>query len=164
MEKCDGLEDIQEMKKEYAKLKQKYELPDFDSLAEDFDIEKACEKPNTFLLRDIRKAIGEKISAYFHLFENFLNPSNSSLFIFSLLKGVEEIDRDKIKKIYKRIGKLQIPSMKADTIYSEQAEADYLKLVYSEWQELKQDIFKILDRFESNFDIENNHVSKGYFG
>lgn len=152
------------MRKEYVKIKDKYGLPEFDSLAEDFDIEKACEKNTSFLLRDIRRTINEKISAYFHLFENFLNPANSSLYVFSLLKNVSEDDRKVIREIYNGISKLQIPSMKADTIYSEKAEADFIILAFNEWQVLKKQIFELMEKFEKGFDDEVSGVSKGYFG
>ena len=76
--------DIQEIEKEYNPLKEKYNLPEFKKLAEDFDIEKVVEKETSFLLREIRRAIAEKISAYLHLFETLVNPASPPVFVFNL--------------------------------------------------------------------------------
>ena len=97
---------------DYDKLKQKYKLPEFDKLAEDFDIEKITEKESSFLIREIRRAINEKLSAYMHLFETFLNPTATPMFVFSILRGINEDDKGKIKDIYKTLSKLQIKVMK----------------------------------------------------
>ncbi|MGC9310054.1 MAG: hypothetical protein ACP5D2_05165, partial [Candidatus Nanoarchaeia archaeon] len=108
-----------EKKQQYSKLKEKYSLPDFQSLAEEFDIEKIGEKESSFLIRDIRKVIGEKINAYLNLFETFLNPSQSSMFVFSLLRNIKEKETKQIKEMHKKLAKMQLELMKLDTIYSE---------------------------------------------
>ncbi|MEK0348131.1 MAG: hypothetical protein QQN44_07365, partial [Nitrosopumilus sp.] len=70
----------------YNELKQKHDLPEFKRLAEDFDIEKISDKEPLFLIREIRRAINEKITAYINLFENLINPNAPPMFIFSILR------------------------------------------------------------------------------
>ena len=74
-----------DLKKAYLDLQQDHTLPEFTKLAEDFDIEKIQDKETSFLLREIRRAINEKITAYIHLFENLINPNAPPMFIFSIL-------------------------------------------------------------------------------
>jgi hypothetical protein len=71
-------------------------------LSEDFDIEKVLEKEG-FLLRNIRRAISEKIVAYLHFFETLINPSSPPMFVFSFLKNLNEKDKQGIKDCYKKI-------------------------------------------------------------
>lgn len=157
--------DIEELKKEYEKLKEKYNLPDFRQLAEDFDIEKITDKElGSFILRDIRRAVDEKISAYLHLFENLVNPALAPVFLFSFLKNVDEEERKKIKEVYKALSKMQLESIKIDTIYNENSEADFIKNIFKEWQSLKKEIHRIIEKFDKSLEESNNSNKTEYFG
>lgn len=153
---------IEKLKKNYRELAKKYNLPEFEKLAEDFDIEN-IEKGSSFVLRDVRRAINEKLSAYLHLFEMFLNPGNSPMFIFSMLKNVGDSDKKEIKEIYKILVKSTAEVMKLDTIYNEKKEAEFISNTSKEWNELKHKILELFKRFD-NIDLNNNISSNGYFG
>lgn len=158
MEK-DSLEEFQ---KSYEDLKEKYGLPNFDSLAEDFDIEKVAEKNSNFLLREIRRAISEKITVYLHLFETFSNPSNAPMYIFSLLKSIS--DKEDISRIYKRLAYYNLKNFKLDVLYSENREADFINEISKEWPDLKKDMGDVAEIFEEKFDKDINIKKQGYFG
>ncbi len=159
MEKNERLEKLQE---NYEELKRKYGLPDFESLAEDFDIEKVAEKESKFLLREIRRAVSEKITAYLHLFETFSNPSNAPMYIFSLLKMIS--DKEEISNIYKRLAYFNLKNFKLDVLYDENKEADFIKEISKEWQDLKKRIGEIAELFEEKFDKDIDIKKQGYFG
>ncbi|MEA3248316.1 MAG: hypothetical protein U9Q73_01280 [Nanoarchaeota archaeon] len=148
----------------YDKLKQKYKLPKFDKLLEDFDIEKTIEKEPTFLVREIRRTINEKLSAYTHLFETLINSTTTPMFIFSALRKIDEDTKEKIKDVYKRLSKLQIKSIKLDTIYSEKSEAEFINIAFDEWQNLKEIINGIIEKLEENIREDNSSRERGYFG
>ena len=148
----------------YNELKQKHSLPEFKILAEDFDIEKIAEKESNFLIREIRRIINEKLSAYMHLFETLINPSAPPMFIFSVLRGIKEEDKESIREIYKKLSKLQIEVMKLDTIYSEQGEIKFIKDTFAEWQDLKKTIYKIIENLDENIEKDDTSKNRGYFG
>ena len=148
----------------YNELKRQHDLPEFKKLAEDFDIEKISEKEPLFLMREIRRTINEKLSAYVHLFETLINPSAPPMFIFSALRGIKENEKGKLKEIYKKLSKLQIWVMKLDTIYSEQEEIKFVRDSFSEWQDLKKGIYEIIEKFDSNLEKDEVSKSRGYFG
>jgi len=147
----------------YNELKQKHGLPEFKILAEDFDIEKITEKESNFLIREIRRTINEKLSAYMHLFETLINPSAPPMFIFSVLRGIREEDKESIKEIYKKLSRLQIEVMKLDTIYSEREEVEFVKDTFAEWQDLKKTIYKIIENLDENVEKEDNSKKRSYF-
>jgi len=147
----------------YNELKQKHDLPEFRKLAEDFDIEKISDKESMFLIREIRRTIGEKISAYSHLFETLINPSSPPMFIFSALRGINEEDKEKIKGIYEKMAKLQIEVMKLDTIYSEESEVKFVKKSFNQWQELKKEIYEIIQKFDEVIEKEDVSKKRSYF-
>ena len=158
------MECIDEIKQEYNKLKPKYKLPEFNQLAEDFDIEKTSEKQSSYLLREIRRMMNEKISAYIHLLEAFLNPSGPPMFIFTILKNSSEEEKEAIKEIYKKLAKLQLNAIKLDTIYNEKNEANFIITANQIWSEIKQKSYDLFEKFENKFEEDNSSKKRGYFG
>ena len=157
-------ENLNKIKKDFKKIGKKYKLPKFEELAREFDIEKIAEKETSFLLRDVRRAINEKISAYLHLFETLINPSSPPLFIFSILKNLEEKEQKIMKEIYSKLVKFQLKVLGLDTIYNEKEEAQFIKNVYHEWQKLKIQIHSLFEGFDKKFRENNTSVKKGYLG
>lgn len=152
-----------DLKKEYGVLKEKYGLPSFDEISEDFDIEKLDDKETSHLMREIRRVLMDKLSAYLNLFENLVNPSGPPMFIFSALRSMDNSNKPKLREIYKRLSKIQIGSMKLDTIYNEDLEAKFVKDIFSSWQEIKKEIYTVFDDFDKNFDKENGSKESRYF-
>ena len=150
--------------KEYDLLKGKYGLPEFDLIARDFDAEKILEKETNFIVREVRIAIGEKISSYLHLFETLINPSAPPMFIFAVLRNLNSENKEVIKKIYKRLSKFQVEMMKLDTIYDETKEVLYVNGAVKEWQNLKVEIYNLIENLEKGLEEDNGSKNRGYFG
>lgn len=150
--------------KEYEKLQEKYNIPSFESLAEDFDVEKIFEKESTFVIREIRRAINEKLSTYLHFLENLINPNSSPMFVYSVIRNLSTDDKSKIKKMYEKLSSYQIEIMKLDTIYNEENEAKFVKETYNVWQELKTEIYDIILQLEKSSKEGMKSKERGYFG
>ena len=149
---------------EYEKLREKFGLPELGALEEDFDVEKVGEKKSEFLVREIRRVMSEKLSLYLHFFETLINPGASPMFVFSLIRGIDEEGKVKIKELYKKLSVTQIDSMKLDVIYSEDGEVEFVKRVFEMWQVLKKEIFAIIEKVGEDFGKENGVEKRGYFG
>ena len=93
---------LEKIKKEYEIFKQKYNLPDFDKINEDFQIEKAAEPETEILLKEIRRYMFDKISNYMRFMESLLSPVNASIFTFSILKSLNSEDKKNIEEVYKK--------------------------------------------------------------
>jgi hypothetical protein len=158
------MENKEEFKEKYILLKEKYGLPTFIQLAEDFDIEKIMEVENSFLLREIRRTIHEKLSAYLQLFETLLNPVSPPMFIFSILRGIGSEEKEKIKEIYKKLSKLQLFVMRLDTFYKEENEANYVKDSFSDWQDIKHELTGLIKKLEEGLEQNNDPKKGGYLG
>ena len=147
----------------YNELAQKHNLPEFKNITEDFDIEKIQDKESTLLIREVRRTINEKITAYIHLFETLINPNSPPMFVFSILRNISTEDKETIKKIYKALSRTQIEVMKLDTVYSEADEIKFINETFIVWQELKQTIYKLIERFESSFEEDDSTKKRSYF-
>lgn len=91
---------LNELKKEYNKFKENYKLPDFSEMNKVFDIEEICTETD-FLLRRIRRIVSERISGLLRFIELILNPNNSPIFIFKLIKKMNEGDKKSLVKFMK---------------------------------------------------------------
>jgi hypothetical protein len=158
----DEVRSSDDFESEYAALKEQYGLPDFTALAEGFDIEKRAEKDSSFLAREIRRAIAEKLSAYLQLFEMLINPTSPPLFVFSILKNVKDEHRIEIRAMYKKLAELQVVIMRLDTVYSEKEEVEFIKKAFSQWQELKGKVLDIVDLFDGSFENGDGTRTRDY--
>ena len=161
MEKENKLE---KLKEEYSKLQKKYDLPPFENLNEDFNIEKAAEVETEYIIREVRKFLVDKFSNYMRFIENLLNPVNVPMFVFSTVKAMTIEDRKKLAEIYKKMAKVEIDLVEVDISFSEEKEAKFIKDAYRVWQEVKEGITDTLISIKKNWDSKFETNNKGYFG
>lgn len=152
------------VKEDYKKIEEKFNLPPFEKMMEDFDMEKLSEKEEGYMVRDVRRIVAEKIGAYMHLFEMLMNPSSPPMFVFSFMKNLSEQDKKVIKEVYKELSKIQIITIKLDTIYDEKKEADFIKKTNANWQILKKKVYALAETFEKEFEKNAETKEKSYFG
>lgn len=135
---------LNEIKKRYAPLMAKYKLPSFSELNKEFEIEKVQEHETEFMLREVRKDVGEKIGAFLRFLETILNPVVAPVFILNSLKNLDNRDKELIKKNYEIMVELEIKAISLDVEYGEKKEAEFIKEAYKKWQDVKPDIKEII--------------------
>jgi hypothetical protein len=156
-------EDQFDFEAEYEGLRKKHNMPDFEALAKDFDIEKIADKETVFLAREIRRSINEKIISYIHLFETLINPNVPPMFVFKILKNMSSQEKESIQEFYKILSRTQLEIMKLDTIYSEENEIRFINKNFKIWQEIKTKIYTLFESFESNFENNDTLKERSYF-
>lgn len=158
------MEDVEiDFEEGYEELEKEYSLPKFEKICEDFDIEKIVDKESAFLLREIRRVMNDKISAYIHLFETLINPTSPPIFVFSILRGISNKDKESMKDIYKILSKTQLEIMKLDTVYNKSNEAKFITETFDSWQKLKPVILELIGTFEANFEKDDSSKKSSYF-
>ncbi|MEM2932965.1 MAG: hypothetical protein QW622_02035 [Candidatus Pacearchaeota archaeon] len=135
---------IKELKKEYEKKRKIYkELPSFDELNDEFEIERITEHEDTsYLLRSIRRIIVSRFVSTMDFFDGMLTTQRIATFITS--KWISNSEKEAIYKIIETIMKLLIKTLESDLIYSEKNEAETIILLYNEWQKLKKETLKLI--------------------
>lgn len=156
--------DLSQLKNNYDILKEKYNLPSFDSLNKDFGIEKIAESETDFILREVRKYVTDKFFNYLRLIESILNPSNSPLFVFAITKTINLKEKEKLMELYKQIARIEIDAIELDLDYSEDKEAESIKKYYEMWQNIKKELLELISIIKKNLDIKTEDNGKGYFG
>lgn len=152
------------LKKDYQGFQEKYNLPSFDKLNKDFQIEKAAEIETDYLLREIRKFIAEKFSDYLKFIESILHPINVPIFVFSFIRTLRVEEKNKLMEVYKELAKREIEIIELDIDFDEEKEAKFINESHKLWQSIKKDILDVLNRIKNNWDNKFEVNNKGYFG
>jgi len=156
--------DLQRLKEVYRGFQIKYDLPSFEKLNEDFQIEKAAELETDFVLREVRRYITDKFFNYLRFIESILSPSNAPMFVFAITKTLGLKERENLIELYKKIAKVDIDLIELDIQYSEEKEANSIKKYYEMWQNIKKDFLEIVEVIKKNWDNKLEDNGKGYFG
>lgn len=155
---------LEQLKKDYLELQGKYNLPSFDELNKDFNIEKSTENETDYLIREVRRYMGDKLQNYLRFIETILNPSNASMFIFSMVKTLSKDDKVRLSGIYKKLAKEQLDILELELIFSEEKEAEFIKNFYNVWNKVKNDLGDVMKIIKNNWDKEVVKGKNGYFG
>lgn len=152
------------LKKEYKKLQEQYNLPSFEQINLDFQIEKLSEIETDYLIREIRKFIAERFSNYLRLIEEILNPINSQMFIFTMIKTLSNNDKEKLSEIYKKLSKTEIEILELDLGFNSEKDAEFIRDSYKLWQEIKIDLLKIIKTIKEKWGTKVEKNRRDYFG
>ncbi len=154
---------LAKLKKDYKKLQEKYKLPSFEKLNEDFGIEKAIDSETDFPIREIRKQISEKVYNYLRLVETLINPVNAPMSIMSIVKAFGADEKNKLVEIYKKLVKSEWELIEIDLEFSEKKEAEFIKEIYGIWQHIKKDIIEVVDAVSKNWERKTQNSNRKYF-
>lgn len=158
--------DLDILKECYEVIQKEFSLPDFDDLNEDFGVEKIKDEDTDFLIREVRKNISDKFSGYLRFIETLLSPGNAQMFVFAMLKILDNNDKAILQKVYKKLAKKEIEVIELDLKYDSSKEAEFIKTSYELWNEVKEDLLKIVIKIKDNwsFNGDNSTKSGNYFG
>ncbi len=157
-------EDLDELKKRYVEFQERYSLPTFDELNQDFQIEKIAEIETDFLLREVRKMIVEKLFNYLRFIESLLNPVNVPMFVYSIVKTLGVQEKEEITEMYKKLAKREVELIALDLDSTDEKEVEFIKDSLVLWEGIKKDILKIAGVIDKNWDSETETNNKDYFG
>ncbi|MEM4253777.1 MAG: hypothetical protein QXR48_00090 [Candidatus Woesearchaeota archaeon] len=152
-----------EIEQHYAELKKKLSLPDFGILDKEFEISK-IEKP-FFLLRAIRRKIGERLEAITQFLDQLLQPDPNSFCSLFEYRCFTESERKELLKQFQSLMSLYRASITADLSADDTQDAAFITKAANEFpaarQALKPLIQKLADCWPKK--MEQKDVV-GYFG
>lgn len=155
---------LEKLKRDYEEIKKKYSLPDYKALNEEFDIEKLQDKETDMLLREVRRALTEKITSYLKFVEMFIAPGETPMFFLVLMKGLSISEKKILEELYTELGKMEIKALALDNLSDDKKEADFIKHVYAKWPNIKEKFAIIFSELEKSFEKTTLKKEKGYLG
>lgn len=155
---------LEDLKEAYVILEKDYSLPNFDALNLFFQIEKIADLETDFLIKEVRKVISEKLSFYLKFTELILNPVNVPMFIFSIIKSLNMKDKELLIDVYNQLSKMEVETFRLDLDFNPAREARFIKESFCLWGKIKDQLLKIFDSVEQNWENDLVKDKKGYFG
>lgn len=155
---------LDDLKKDYLLIKEKFNLPSFDDLNNDFGIERIYQFEYDSIIREVRKVVCDKIVNYLRFCESIVNPSSQSMFIFSVVKLLNLDEKKKFSEAFMELSKKQIEMIELDLEFNEEKEAEFIKDSYSFWQDLKKEFSDLMIKIKERWKDKPETNNKGYFG
>ncbi|MFH0831586.1 MAG: hypothetical protein V1886_01850 [archaeon] len=155
---------LEKLKNDYEKFRKKYNLPGFQQLNEEFEIERIAEHETDLLLREIRKAITEKAVAFLRFLELMINPSAAPFFLLSVIKHLNASDKKVVNEIYRNVCDFEIKAIALDMKYSEKAEVEFIKYASGKWQKMHPDLQELSRAIDKAWNASFEKKERSYFG
>lgn len=140
--------ELANLKKQYEAFVQKYKLPNFNELNENFEVDK-IERDTDFVLRAIRKLMMEKVVNSLGFMEMLLSQANVPGIYLPFVKSMSQEDKQSVENIYKTLGDLSLSSLDLEIDYSEKGEAELIKKTFEGWNSIKPEFRKILAKVKN---------------
>jgi hypothetical protein len=152
-----------EQEKKYAELKKKHKLPDFNELNRELEIS-SIEETDFFLRAIVRKS-AEKLDFYAQLLENTLQPDTSNLYSMHEARVFSQEEKIKMNELYARMMKLARESIETSLDNTEENEAKFISLFYSEWKSMKKDLLVFTRKMKDSWnEVDPEEEIVGYMG
>tara|TARA_B100000315_G_C14456857_1_gene531816 strand:- start:245 stop:715 length:471 start_codon:yes stop_codon:yes gene_type:complete len=133
----------------YDYLKKTYNLPDFEKL--DLEFELNTIDRDDFLLSDIRKKMMEKIEFFCDIIESSLQPDTSSLASMHECKFLEDEEKEKLYKLYKRLMFLNKSAILLGINSTDKDELVFINIILKEMPEVKRKILSFVNKVKENW-------------
>lgn len=163
--------DREEFKAVYEKKAEKHDLPKFDLLDdyfEVFDIFHSKNIPTTWMLRNIRRFISDKVWNVVNFIHNFLIPSQQSLISMEEAKMFTDAEKKEMAQLMKRLTILARKSSAIELECNADKDASYIKEVCETWTNIKPELQKIVDknieRWETEKEEKEDKPPKEFYG
>jgi hypothetical protein len=155
--------DTKTLKEEYSKLKTTHSLPDYELLDKDFEIGDI--EPEDNILREILKSIHGHAESYTRLLEGLIQP-DSKLGDMKEASNLTPEDQALITELYRKGMLLNRSILLVDLDFEEKKAAAMIIHAYTEWQDMKKDMKKILEKMKSTWESGSTEkkYGGGYFG
>ena len=155
--------ELKDLKSQYNVLTRKYKLPTFKEVNEIFEIDR-IERDTDCILREVRKAMMDKIISYIRLVEMMLNPAQAPPMFMMFVKSISDGDRKVMEEVYKNFIELELRSLKLEIDYAEEDEAKAIKHIIDVWHETEPSLRSLIGIMEKNWNSKSEKKEKAYFG
>lgn len=122
------------VKTAYEALKKKYPvLPAFKDLDKHFEISDI--EKDTFLLRKIKRNIGEKLEPVLELLEHCINPDPNSFSDMYECSCFSNSDKKQVVEVFRHLMEQYRSLLETDLMVDDKVDAETIAKIYGVWQE-----------------------------
>ena len=154
--------EYEQVKAHYQSYQEKYKLPLFDQLCEQFELEKIEAQP-LCLLRTVRKHMMEKLINTLNFCDMLLNPGQAPRMYHAFLKVQTKEDSERIEQMYKAFASISLDCLALEKEYNETQEATMILRIAAVWNEQKENFSQLMYAIANPKKAEARK-EKSYFG
>ena len=152
---------IENAKERYEALKTKYELPDFDELDNEMELDLS---ETRFLLKAIRQKITETASSHAKQIEEVLQPESTLSELYEC-QYISEDYKTKLFELFRKLKAIERYSHELSVNNSEKNNAVFINSSFKEWTSLKPKLTKFYTNMKNSWKEELNSKNiQEYFG
>jgi hypothetical protein len=154
---------MKELKQRYGKLAEKYNLPLFEELDQDFEILYFKElfeisKPLAF----VRRRIYDKIGWVCSMIQTLMQPNPGSPISIEEASFFTKEEKQDFIKLLKQMMYFERLSIHLDVESTEQEDADFIKETTKKWKEIKPKIKEITNQLNKGWKKETEKKTKNH--
>jgi Ser/Thr protein kinase RdoA (MazF antagonist) len=150
------------LKEAYNKLKEKQNLPSFEAIHKDFEIENI--ESDEDILREIIKEMHSTIDFYSRILENLIQP-DSKLCDMREAGNLTKEDQATITELYRLCMLLNRSLLLVDLDYEENDAAKTITDTHRDWQDVKKQLKIILTKMRDTWmEQSKKETYGGYYG
>ena len=147
--KMEKVENLKTLKQDYEKIKQKYNLPEWKYMNEEFGIEDIQQLQLENMVGHVRQRVMGRIYSILNWLEGFMNPQRANMANMMILNDLTEDDKKLLNKVYANFIKITSKFTTLGTIkYNEKAEAEFMKEAIKKFEDNRNNVRKFAERIE----------------
>ncbi|MBW2966112.1 hypothetical protein KY342_03340 [Candidatus Woesearchaeota archaeon] len=150
------------IKEEYNKLKEKYNLPEFSDVDNEFEI--SIIEHEEFLLREIRRKITEKMEDYIKVLERILQPETVLSEMYECKIFTDE-EKDVFFKLFRRLMFFDRLSVETSIDENDKKSAEFINDFWKDWGNIKKELSDFIKKLKEGWLKETKIKEElGYLG
>ncbi|MGB9749184.1 MAG: hypothetical protein ACP5H9_01115 [Candidatus Woesearchaeota archaeon] len=156
------------IKENYEKIKEKYNLPEFEELDKYFDINeidlKDKEVNNKKILKNIRENILLKIELLIDFFSSVIYFDSESYSVYEA-GNFSKKEKNEMFKIFKNLMYIKRSGFKLSIETNEEKDAEFIKMSFERYLSIKDQMIELIDKIKDSWVKDENEEKKyEYFG
>lgn len=154
---------LKEIKREYEKVKDKYNLPDFDQLNLEFEFKPMQE--DTSVIKHVSRRMGEKVVYFSRSIDAILFSFGNSIVLNYENKMLTDKEKDNITELHKKIMFFDRSIWVLEINGDEEAYVKFIKDLWEEWFALKEGVYDYAKKIREGWKKESiEDRGESFFG
>lgn len=139
------------MKEQFEKLKKQFNLPDFNTLNNDFEI--STIEDEEFLIRCLRRKIVDKISDFLKVIEPIIQP-DTTISDMQESDNFTETERNDVFDLYKKLKIMDKEALELSIIEDDKSTAEFITMASKQWPMIKERMKEISRKLQNAWEKE----------
>ena len=148
---------------DYTVAQKKYNLPSFNDIDKEFEIA-AIETPGN-ILREVRHRVQDRLEFGVSILDNVCQPDPNNMRSMMESSFFNDSEKTKAFALSQKIATLWRSLTEAELINDEKSDAEFIKLVFKEWQAMKAPLLEFVRKMRDSWKkTQHTREELGYLG